>query len=67
VQNLSMLSAHGDADEVVRWCSSFRRPPRMTFVTHGEPRPAEALSARLSQELGWPAVVPRHLQEFNLS
>jgi metallo-beta-lactamase family protein len=67
VQNLPMLSAHGDSDEILRWCRSFRSPPRMTFVTHGESRPAQALSARLEQELGWKCKVPQYLEEFNLS
>ena len=67
VQNLPMLSAHGDADELLRWCRNFRTAPRMTFVTHGEPRSAAALSDRLATELGWQCQVPQHLEEFNLS
>lgn len=67
IQNLPMLSAHADADEIVRWCRGFAPAPRITFVTHGEPRPAEALSRRLEQELGWRCRVPRHLEEFSLS
>jgi metallo-beta-lactamase family protein len=67
VDNLSMLSAHGDADEIMRWCRGFRQPPRATFITHGEPRPAEALSRRMEQELGWRCKVPTHLESFDLS
>jgi metallo-beta-lactamase family protein len=67
VQNLPMLSAHGDSDEILRWCRSFRGPPRMTFVTHGEPGPAQALSVRLERELGWRCKVPQHMEEFSLS
>ena len=67
VDNLSMLSAHADADEIMRWCRGFNHAPRMTFVTHGEPRPAEVLSQRIEQELGWRCRVPRHLEAFDLS
>jgi metallo-beta-lactamase family protein len=67
IENLSMLSAHGDANEIMRWCRGFRQPPRMTFVTHGEPEPASVLSHRLEHELGWRCVAPRHMQTFELS
>jgi metallo-beta-lactamase family protein len=67
VQNLPMLSAHADADEIVRWCQGFARAPQMTFVTHGEPGPAENLSRRLEQDLKWQCKVPKHLEEFSLS
>ena len=67
VDNLSMLSAHADANEIMQWCRSFDHAPKMTFVTHGEPRPAEALGHRLRTELGWHCTVPAHLQSFELS
>ena len=67
IANLPMLSAHADADEILRWCRGFQKPPRMTFVTHGEPRPAEVLSSRIEAELGWSCKAPAHLEEFRLS
>jgi metallo-beta-lactamase family protein len=60
VANLAMLSAHADADEVLRWLKGFARAPRMTFVTHGEPEAAAALRDRIARELHWPCDVPRH-------
>ena len=67
VDNLSMLSAHAEADEIMRWCRGFERPPIATFITHGEPRPAEALRHRIEQELGWRCKAPAHLEAFDLS
>jgi metallo-beta-lactamase family protein len=66
VQNLDMLSAHADADEILRWLRSFPRAPRMTFVTHGEPTAADALRRRIQDELGWPCRVPEHLDMVEL-
>jgi metallo-beta-lactamase family protein len=66
VQNLDMLSAHADADEILRWLRSFTRAPRMTFVTHGEPTAADALRRRIQDELGWPCRVPEHLDMVEL-
>lgn len=62
VANLPMLSAHADADEIVKWLGGFRRPPRMTFISHGEPEASDALRRRIQDELGWPCRVPEHLE-----
>jgi metallo-beta-lactamase family protein len=67
VRNLPMLSAHADADEILRWLHNFRRPPRMTFVTHGEPVASDVLRRRIQDELGWQATVPEHLDKATLS
>jgi metallo-beta-lactamase family protein len=66
VQNLSMLSAHADSNELIRWLRGFGRPPRMTFITHGENHAAEALRQRIEQEFGWRCHVPRHLEAVEL-
>ena len=58
VKNLEMLSAHADADEILRWLRGFKAAPRMTFVTHGEPAAADALRHRIEEELGWRCMVP---------
>ncbi|WP_432343281.1 MBL fold metallo-hydrolase RNA specificity domain-containing protein [Shinella yambaruensis] len=66
VAHLDMLSAHADADELMRWLSACPRPPRNIFIVHGEPEASEALRIRIVRELGWPSVVPRLDQEFVL-
>ena len=67
VRNLEMLSAHADADEILRWLRGFEAPPRMTFITHGEPAAADALRLRIQEELGWPTTVPEHGQVSKIS
>jgi metallo-beta-lactamase family protein len=66
VAHLDMLSAHADADELMRWLSGFRRPPKRVFIVHGEAQASEALRSRIDQKLGWDAVVPRQFQRFDL-
>jgi metallo-beta-lactamase family protein len=66
VADLKMLSAHADADELIRWASGFTAPPRRVFVVHGEPPAADALRRRLDRELNWQATVPRPNQVFDL-
>lgn len=66
VANLAMLSAHADADELIRWARGFTTAPRRVFVVHGEPQPADTLRMRLGREFGWEATVPRPGQLFEL-
>ncbi|MBX3499072.1 MAG: MBL fold metallo-hydrolase [Alphaproteobacteria bacterium] len=62
IDELPMLSAHADAGEIMRWLGGFRRPPRRTFIVHGEEQASAALAARIRQELGWRCVVPNEGQ-----
>jgi metallo-beta-lactamase family protein len=67
VVELPMLSAHADSDELMRWLGGFRRPPKATFVTHGEPRASAALVARIRTELGWTCHAPELEEEAALT
>jgi metallo-beta-lactamase family protein len=67
VENLDMLSAHADADELMRWLRGLTQPPRMTFITHGEPTASDALRHCIEEELGWPCGVPELGQQVELS
>ena len=66
VDDLAMLSAHADANELIRWLSGFRHGPSRVFIVHGEPEAAEALRVRIDKDLGWNATVPRQDQAFDL-
>ena len=67
VHNLSMLSAHADQAELLRWARGFTEPPRHTFVIHGEPTSADTLRHTLEEELGWACTVPDLGQTVTLS
>jgi len=67
VRDVEGLSAHADADEILRWLSSFSRAPRTTFLTHGEPAESDALRRRIVERLGWNCVVPDFAQTEALS
>lgn len=67
VESLSSLSAHADAGEIMRWLQGFKRPPRKTFVVHGEIGSATILRDRIAKELGWDVVVPVHKQIVELT
>ena len=67
VHNLSMLSAHADADEILSWLRRFDKPPQTTFISHGEPTASDVLRRRIEEELGWQCRIPEHLEKVVLA
>ena len=59
------LSAHADANDLMRWVGTAKTPPRNIFLVHGEPDSAQALSSRLEGE-GLHTIVPQLNQRFEL-
>ncbi len=53
VETIDGLSAHADQGDLLRWLSGFKKPPRQTFVVHGEPKQAEGLARVIAGKLGW--------------
>lgn len=66
VADLTMLSAHGDASEIMRWLASFRKAPDKTFIVHGEPTGSLALRDRIESSLGWSCRIPAIGERFDL-
>lgn len=64
---LHNLSAHADWKEMVTWLQAMERPPRRTFVTHGEPEAARAFQQHLKEELGWESEIPAYMERVKLS
>lgn len=66
VERLDSISAHADAGEIMRWLSGFARPPRMTFLVHGEPPALDALATRIAAGKGWPVHIAAHRETVSL-
>jgi metallo-beta-lactamase family protein len=66
VEYVDSISAHGDYEDILRWLSMFNRPPKTTFLVHGEPESTKAMAERIKEELGWKVVLPEYLDEFDL-
>ncbi|MFY9553784.1 MAG: MBL fold metallo-hydrolase [Blastocatellia bacterium] len=67
IESIGSLSAHADSGEIMRWLGGFKRPPRKTFVVHGEIGSARALRDRIASEKGWDVVVPAYKQVVELT
>ena len=59
------LSAHADREQLLDWASHFR-PPKATFLVHGEPQAIFALQRELEQRLKFNVLVPRKYQIYDL-
>ncbi|HTQ10093.1 MAG TPA: MBL fold metallo-hydrolase RNA specificity domain-containing protein, partial [Fimbriimonadaceae bacterium] len=66
VDKLNALSAHADQAEILRWLRGFKKPPKETFIVHGEPPAQAALRDKIVTELNWKVVIPRWQEEFDL-
>ncbi|UYZ57349.1 MBL fold metallo-hydrolase RNA specificity domain-containing protein [Hymenobacter latericus] len=67
VELLDGFSAHADRTELLRWLGHFGKPPKRTFIVHGEAAGALGLQQALEQERHWPSVtVPNYLQTVEL-
>ncbi|MBI1875525.1 MAG: MBL fold metallo-hydrolase [Acidobacteria bacterium] len=66
IERIDSMSAHADANENLRWLRTEPSAPRMTYLVHGEPRPMDALNARIGAELGWAAHAPEHGETVEL-
>jgi len=60
------LSAHADRSALLAWLGRFRRPPRQTWIVHGEPLGALSLRDAL-RGLGWAAEMPERGSEHPLT
>jgi metallo-beta-lactamase family protein len=67
VEQLDSMSAHADANEILHWLGGFTRPPRTTFIVHGEVAAMEALGASIKATLGWATRMPEHQERVELA
>lgn len=66
VECIDGLSAHGDQNDILRWLRGFRKPPRQTYIVHGEPEASLALQEKIKSELGWNAAIAEDGQTVDL-
>jgi len=53
VERIDALSAHADSGEILRWLGGFARPPRVTYLVHGEPQASAALATAIRARYAW--------------
>jgi len=58
IESISGFSGHGDYEEILAWLAAFNRPPRTTYLVHGESEASSALADKIRKKLGWKVVIP---------
>jgi metallo-beta-lactamase family protein len=66
VYTLGGLSAHADRDALLGWLGGFEKPPKRTFVVHGEAETAAGFAATVRERLGWRVDVPANGETYDL-
>jgi metallo-beta-lactamase family protein len=66
IESLDSMSAHADANEIMRWLGHFEQPPALTCLVHGEPAPMDTLKARIERELGWKVKTPMPFEKMEI-
>jgi metallo-beta-lactamase family protein len=67
VHVIDSFSAHGDYAEILQWLKAFKKPPRTTFLVHGEPRAAHAMKEHIQTAFsGWRVEIPNYLHSYEL-
>lgn len=66
IRTVEAFSGHADCAEILRWLKLFKKPPKMTFVVHGEPESSRALAKEIHRSLGWKTHIPELLETCKL-
>ena len=67
IETVEGFSAHADRDELLAWFESLGRPPKRTFVVHGEEDASLSFARSLEQRFGAAVTVPERGQTVDLS
>ncbi len=67
VAALEQFSDHADTPELLEWLHTFQRPPRQTYLVHGEPQAASLLRNAMTQALGWNVQVAAYRQKVQVA
>ncbi|HSW39333.1 MAG TPA: MBL fold metallo-hydrolase RNA specificity domain-containing protein, partial [Acidobacteriota bacterium] len=66
VRTIDAFSGHADCGEILRWLGKFKKPPKMTFIVHGEEESSRDLAGEIKRSLGWKTYIPEHLESYDL-
>jgi metallo-beta-lactamase family protein len=67
MERIGGFSAHADWKEILQWLAGMPSAPRRTFLTHGEPTPANAMAGHIRERFGWAVEVPQYGARFELA
>lgn len=66
IAEISGLSAHGDRDEMLRWCRECRGMPGQVAIVHGESEARSAFKTTLETEFRWNVYLPEYRKSYEV-
>jgi metallo-beta-lactamase family protein len=66
IARINGFSGHADRDELLRWLSGLKTPPKRLFVVHGEPETAHEFADLIKERFNWEVSVPKFKEEVIL-
>jgi metallo-beta-lactamase family protein len=66
IEKIDGFSAHAGMDDLHRWLSNFKSPPKHVFLTHGEEESILSLENYLHSKGGWEVSAPTYMEEYSL-
>ena len=60
------FSAHADREELYKWLTELKKPPKKLFVVHGESESARSFGDYVREKTGWEVTVPAYQDEIVL-
>ena len=66
IEMIDGFSGHADYNEMLAWLMPFNRPPKATFLVHGEADASQSLAEKIKQTYGWDVNIPQLGESFEL-
>ena len=66
IASLEQFSDHADTPELLEWLHTLRRPPKHTYLVHGEPAAASQLRDALKKDLGWDVQIATYREKVQV-
>ena len=66
IEKLNSLSAHADSEELLRWMSSIKTPPKKVFLVHGDFAVQQAFREKIIERFGWEVEIPAPGDSYDL-
>ena len=63
---INSFSGHADQSELIDWLEHLKKPPKLTFLNHGEPHQSQALKNKIRAELNWKVTVAKMNNTYHL-
>jgi metallo-beta-lactamase family protein len=67
IVEMGQFSAHAGKSELMRWMTGLQVPPKLVYLTHGEPEAAQSLQQAITSSFRWQASVARYLDTIEIA